>query len=112
MDDERFPGFTAEESLYNTTGRYAARPVRTSLSFNREHVHPAQTWLETRLGRTVLGRVEQLPADFMARVWKTIECRANCYSNCIKRYPDAHSFCSFASHDCCVNGSHCSYCDP
>jgi hypothetical protein len=112
MNEQRFPGFSAEASLYKTSRFYMARLGGASFSFNGEQVRPAQIGLGVR---EVPNPWERLNLQEVLEGLRRRSCDLNapysqCYQNCIKNWPGYSAECISTAATCCKYGYHCTYC--
>jgi hypothetical protein len=105
MNKQTFPGFTAELSLGRSSRSYISPPAGSSGSLSGEPIEPAAplNYQQAKLATSSIAVLKQL---------QRMQCRRNCYSNCIRKWPDYPESCQGVAVDCCHNGYHCYYCEP
>jgi hypothetical protein len=114
MNRQRFPGFTAESSLRQSASRYIDLPGGSS-SFDGSRIEPAVTLTDEQIRQSMNATssvvVLQRLQSILLRRQQNALCKRNCYSNCIRKWPDYPSECQGVAESCCTYDYHCYYCE-
>src|SRR5262245_42509971 len=105
MNKHTIPGFTAELSLGRSSSSDNWLSADLSRSLGGELIDPAAPfdYRQAMLSTFSAARYKQLA---------TMLCKRNCYSNCIRNWPDSAAGCQSVAETCCLYDFHCSYCEP